>query len=178
MINYMGKFATGDKPKFDLVTASKTKKYKIITAGVLILGLLLLGGGLLMKNLTTKTVIPNALEITELSGLTSKNGQLTCDISVDQPMLIGTGTVEGRALTEPITFTFLNGASKFLTVRDSTNTSQITKTYYPGLYYLSIRADAPEFVTNEVGDDVRPSGTLRIQCGSYIKDIVFTYYKV
>ena len=175
MINHMGNFATGDKPKFDLVTASKTKKYKVITAVILILGLLLLGGGLLMKGLNTKTVVPNTLEINELSGLTNKNGQLTCNISIDQPFLINTGTVDGRALVEPITFTFLDGASQFLVVRDQNNSRQITKSYYPGLFYFGIRANAPEYVINAGGESVNPTGKVRITCGSFMKEIVFTY---
>jgi len=173
---------TGDKPKFDLVTASKTKKYRIITAVVLVIGVLLLIGGLLMKGLNTTTVVANSLEINELSGLTKKNdnniGGLYCDISVDQPFLINTGTVNGRALSEPITFSLMGGAEQFLMVCDASNTYQINKSYYPGMFYLTIRDDAPTFVYNEIGEAVNPTGKLRISCGSYVKEINFTYYPI
>ena len=177
MINYMGKFASGDKPKFDLITASKTRKYKIVTSVVLILGLIFLGLGLLLKGGVTQAVIPNSLEISELSGLTQKNGELLCDISIDQSFIVNTGTVDGRALVEPITFTLMDGAEKFLVVCDATNTYQVSQDYYPGLYHLRIRSNAPEYI-NQNGSLVRPTGKLRITCGSYMKEITFTYYQV
>ena len=172
---------TGDKPKFDLITASKSKKYKIITVVVLILGVLLLGGGLLMKGFNTATVVPNTLEIvkSEFSGLTTTNGELTCDISIDQPFILKTGTDSDRALATPIIFTLLNGAEKFLKVCDATNSQQITKSYYPGLFYLSILDNAPAYVTNpENGEPMRPEGILRITCGSFMQEIKLTYYQV
>ena len=171
----MGKIVSGDKPKFDLITASKSKKYKIITAVVLIIGLLLLGGGLLMKNMITSAVIPNTLQISELSGMSSKNSQLVCDISIDQSFMIKTGTTEERALVQPIIFTLLDGAENFLEVRDVTNTYQINESYYSGLFYLHIREDAPAYVTVE-DKQIKPTGKLRITCGSFMKEITFTYY--
>ena len=177
MIDYMGKFASGDKPKFDLITASKTRKYKIVTAVVLIFGLIFLGLGLLLKGGVTQTTIPNSLDVSELSGLTQKNGELLCDISIDQSFIIKTGTIEGRALVEPIKFTLMDGAEQFLIVCDETNTYQINQGYYPGLYHLRIRSYTPEFI-NRNGNLVRPSGKLRITCGSYMKEITFTYYKI
>lgn len=171
---------TGDKPKFDLITASKSKKYKIITVVVLILGVLLLGGGLLMKGFNTATVVPNTLEIvkSEFSGLTVTNGELTCDISIDQPFILKTGTDSDRALATPITFTLLNGAEKFLKVCDS-ELEQITESRFPGLFYLSILDNAPAYVTNpENGEPMRPEGILRITCGSFMQEVKLTYYQV
>ena len=113
MIKYMGKLGTGDKPKFDLITASKTKKYKIITAVVLIFGLLFLGLGLLLKGAVTQTVIPNNLEISELSGLTQKNGEYFCDISIDQTFIINTGTATAEDIKELIEFITLAVKEKY-----------------------------------------------------------------
>ena len=177
MIKYMGKLGTGDKPKFDLITASKTKKYKIITAVVLIFGLLFLGLGLLLKGAVTQTVIPNNLEISELSGLTQKNGEYFCDISIDQTFIINTGTLSGRALAEPITFTLLDGADLFLSVYDATNDHLITEAYYPGLFYLHIKRNAPAYI-NRQGEQVEPTGKLRITCGSFEEVINFTFKKI
>ena len=92
----MGKFTTGEKPKFDLITASKTKKYKIITAVILVVGLLMLGGGLLFRGLVTSAVAPNSLQIDMLSNLQGHN----CTISKNQLFCLSTGTVEGRALSQ------------------------------------------------------------------------------
>lgn len=174
----MGKFSTGDKPKFDWITASKTKKYKIITAVVLAFGVLLLAGGLLLKNFVTSAVTPNALKIENLSNLQGK-GPLGyhCVISTNQTFMLNTGTVSGRPLANPITFTLLDGAENFLEVWDSTDSYAINSSHYSGLFNLHIKADAPAYVTNTLGVTERPTGTLQINCGSYILQIEFTYHQ-
>ncbi len=165
----MGKFSTGEKPKFDLITASKTKKYKIITGVILGLGVVILAVSLLLKSMVTQAVIPNTLMINNLSNLNG-TGPLnyTCTISQDETFTLSTGTTEGRALVDPIKFTLFDGAETFLDIQE--------KSYYDGLFTLYIRDDAPALVENENGDMVRPSGKLRITCGSYVLEITFTYY--
>ncbi len=172
----MGNFSTGDKPKFDLITASKTKKYKIITAVVLILGVLFLLGGLLLRSFITSTDIPNSLTISNLSNLTGKGPiDYKCTIPNNQPFILNTGTLDGHPLTEPIVFTLEDGAEDFLEVWNSNETKRITRSYYSGLFYLHIKADAPKSVPNNNGDMVSPTGTLKISCGSFVIKILFTY---
>ena len=165
----MGKHATGEKQKFDLVTASKTKKYKIITGVILGIGVVLLLLSLLLKGSVTQAVVPNTLMINNLSNLkgTGPTGY-TCVISQNETFTLSTGTTQGRALATPIKFTLLNGAKDFLEIQDSS--------YYDGLFTLRIRNNAPAFVENDFGQMVRPTGTLRITCGSYVIQIQFTYY--
>ena len=90
----MGKTTeTGEKPKFDLITASKTKKYKIITAVVLIIGVLLLALGLLLRSTLTSAVTPNALTIVDgtLSNLEGTGPtNYNCTISIDQTFVLTT----------------------------------------------------------------------------------------
>lgn len=170
----MGKSATGEKRKFDWIATSKTKKYKIITAVVLVIGVLFLGLGLLMQNMQTAAVVPNRLEIVDgtLSGLVG--GKLnTYNISQDETIVLTTGTVDGRPLTTPIEFFLLDGAEEFLEIYDSTNTKPITSSHYSGLFYLHIRDNAPGPDEN----NIYPSGILRITCGSYALQINLTYYK-
>lgn len=169
----MGTSTTGDKPKFDLITASRTKKYRIITVVFLIIGLLFLISGLLLQGFVTKAIAPNDLQISELSGLTEN---YTCDISIDQPFIVRTGTVMDKALSDPITFKFYDGAEQFLEVQDL-NHNYTTESHFPGLFYLHVKTSCPEFVKNAQGIDVRPTGKLRISCGSYVKIITFTYVK-
>lgn len=166
----MGKFTTGEKPKFDLITASKTKKYKIITAVILVVGLLMLGGGLLFRGLVTSAVAPNSLQIDMLSNLQGNN----CTISKNQLFCLSTGTVEGRALSQPIIFELKDGAEDFLEVWDAKETQQLTTSHYPGMFWLHIKDDAPQSVNKE-GNDVNPSGRLIIRCGSHVLEINFTY---
>ncbi len=162
---------TTDKPKFDLITASRSKKYRIITAVVLIFGLLFMGLGLLLRGFVTGTVTPNDLQISELSGL--NHGNYRCNISTDQSFILRTGTAMDQALSTPITFKIYDGAEQFLEIQDI-NHNTITQAYYPGMFYLHIRPNSPEFTnTND-----RPEGKLLISCGSYYKEITFTYYKV
>lgn len=165
----MGKFSTGEKRKFDLITASKTKKYKIITAVILVLGILMLGGGLIMSNLESKTVIPNSLEIDNLSGLDRGNNH--CIISQDETFTISTGTLSGHPLSTPIRFKLLNGAEDFLSI--------IPQSYYDGLFTIYVKEDAPKFVENPITHefDQHPTGTLRITCGSELIQIEFEYVK-
>lgn len=172
----MGINTAGDKPKFDLITASRSKKYRIITAVVLILGLLLLGGGFLLRSFVTEAVAPNDLQISELSGLRKEQGRDVCDISTDQTFIIRTGTVMSRALADPITFTIYDGAEQFLEVWDL-NKQVINEAHFPGMFYLHVRTNCPEYIKDEFGNDVRPSGKILITCGSYAKEITVTYYK-
>lgn len=173
----MGKSATGEKQKFDWITASKTKKYKIITAVVLVIGVLFLGLSLIMRNLQTSAVVPNSLTIMDstLSGYDAKSNSYK--ISQDETIVLSTGTVEGRALTTPIRFELDSAAAKFLEVRDNTNEDRITSSHYAGLFYLHILDDAPG--PEETDDGFQyPQGTLTITCGSYLLEIKFTYYKI
>lgn len=167
----MGKNTTGEKPKFDLITASKTKKYKIITAVVLLIGVLCLAGGLLMHSFVTKAVTPNNLKLNNLSGW--KGGEKYV-ISTDESFTLSTGNVFGRPLTDPITFTLLDGADQFVEVWDS-ESKQITSSYYAGVFYFHIKAGAPTRVQNEMGLWVAPSGTVVIRCGSHVVKIVLEY---
>ncbi len=172
----MGNFSTGDKPKFDLITASKTKKYKIITAVVLILGVLFLLGGLLLRSFITSTDVPNSLTISNLSNLTGKGPiDYKCTIPNNQSFVLNTGTLDGHPLTEPIRFTLEDGAETFLEVWNANETKQISSSYYSGLFYLHIKDTAPKLVENENGEMVKPTGTLKISCGSFVLKIQFTY---
>lgn len=171
----MGKNATGEKPKFDLITASKTKKYKIITGVILGLGVLILAISLLMKSLVTQAVVPNSLNIENLSNLQGNH----CIISNDQCFTLSTGTTPGRALADPIKFTLLDGADAFLEVRDDTDRNAINTSYYNGLFYLHIRENAPTWVENSSdGTLVRPTGILRITCGSHLLEIHLEYHAI
>jgi len=159
-----------DKPKFDLITASRTKKYRVITAVVLVFGLLLMGLGLLLRGFVTETKAPNDLQISELSGL--NYGNYTCNITTDQSFILRTGTEMDQALSTPITFKVYGGAEQFLEVQDM-HRNPITRASRPGMFYLHVRTNCPEFTEyNE-----RPTGKLLITCGSFSKEITFTYYK-
>ncbi len=169
----MGKFATGEKPKFDLITASKTKKYKIITAVVLVIGVLLLGLSILMYNMLTVAVAPNNLFVDNLSNYSRNLG--TCTISQDESFTITTGNPIDRALIDPIIFELDADAAVFLQIYDQTNTHEISSSRYQGLFYLHIRKDAPTTVEKN-GITVEPSGILKIKCGIHITQINITYH--
>ena len=177
----MGKSTTGEKPKFDWITASKTKKYKIITAVVLVIGVLLLGGGILLRGLLTAAVTPNGLTIMNgsLSGLdgTGPVGY-KCTISQDESFVLSTSTLQDRALANPIVFTLDADAQTFLAIYDTKNSYEIGSSNYQGLFWLHIRDNAPEWVTDAAGRQVRPSGNLKITCGSKTLMIKITYHKV
>ena len=176
----MGKTATGDKPKFDLITASKTKKYKIITAVVLTVGVLLLALGLLLRSTLTSAITPNDLTIVKdtLSGLDGTGPtNYTCEVSIDQPFVLSTSTPQQRALANPITFKLDADAQTFLEVRDKTDSYAINQAYYQGMFYLHVRENVPAYI-NQNGEDVRPSGYLTITCGSKVLRIQFTYVKI
>lgn len=164
----MGNNTAGEKPKFDLITASKSKKYKIITAVVLIIGVLLLGGGLLMRSFVTSAVAPNNLKLSNLSGRQSGENYI---ITKDEPFFLSTGNFADRALTTPITFTLMDGAEDFLEVCNA-DMNPITRSYYAGQFWLHVLDDAP--VTDQNG--IRPTGTLVITCGSHTVIVRFTYY--
>ena len=177
----MGKFATGDKPKFDLITASKTKKYKIITAVILILGVVCLLGGILLRSFVTSTDTANILSITDLSGLedTQKaedaDCNYQCEISTNQMFVLNTGTLDGHALSQPIVFTLDENAKQFLEVWNANETHQIPDSHYPGRFYLHIKDNAPKFVQGADGTMVNPTGKLTISCGSFVIRIKFIY---
>ena len=171
----MGKFSTGDKPKFDLIAASKTKKYKIITSIVLVIGILCVAISLLLRSMLTPAILPKSLEIHSLSGLTDAG---TCVISQDQIFNLSTGTPQDRALSQPIQFILDAGASSFLEVYDKTNSYPINSANYQGMFYLHIKNNAPEYVKDQNNQDVRPSGKLTIKCGAKILQITFTYHKI
>lgn len=175
----MGTFSTSDKPKFDLIAASKTKKYKIITAVFLIIGILLLGLSLLLRTTLTSAVTPNALSLSQLSNLDG-TGPLNyiCTISEDEIFALSTGTPRDRALANPITFNLDEGASAFLEIRDKSDSYAINQANYQGMFWLHIREDAPAFVTNIIGENEEPSGYLTITCGSKVLRIKFTYHKI
>lgn len=175
----MGKFAAGEKPKFDLITASKTKKYKIITAVILVIGVLFLAGGLLLRMTITAAVTPNALTIGHLSNL-SGNGPInyTCIISQDETFVLTTSTPQDRALANPITFELDNDAKSFLEIRDKTDTVPINTSHYQGRFWLHIRDGVPEFIGDGTSEADRPHGTLTIRCGSRVLQIKFIYYKI
>lgn len=170
----MGKLSTGEKPKFDLITASKTKKYKIITAVILVIGILLLGGGLLMRNFVTAAVTPNNLKIDALSGWQGGENYV---ISIDESFILSTGNVQGRPLNTPITFELRDGADKFMEVCNA-KYNPVKSSYYAGVFYLHIRDDAPATVDNGFGEMVNPTGTLVICCGSHSLTLRFTYQAV
>lgn len=163
----MGNITSGEKPKFDLITASKSKKYKIITAVVLIFGILLLGSGLLMRNFVTAAVAPNTLELSNLSGQQSGENYI---ITQDEPFFLDTGNFTNRALTTPIIFTLMDGAEDFLEVCDA-DMNPITQSYYAGQFFLHVLSDTP--ATDENG--ISPTGTLVITCGSHTIILRFTY---
>ncbi len=172
---------TGEKPKFDLITASKTKKYKIITSIVLVIGVLCLAFSLLLRSMITSAILPNSLEIVEgsLSGLNGvRPVNYTCVISQNQTFMLSTGTPQDRALSEPIQFILDADASLFLDVYDKTNSYPINSSNYQGLFYLHIKNGAPEYVKDQNNQDVRPSGKLTIKCGAKILQITFTYHKI
>lgn len=175
----MGKNATGDKPKFDFITASKTKKYKIIFGVILVLGILLLIGGFLLRSTLTKAVTPNSLNLDFLSNLNSNKTE--CIISQDQCFRITTGTPTDRALANPIIFDLDENAQQFVEVRDKSNTTTFAdnQTYYPGLFWLHIQTDVdiPEYIGDGHTDQDRPSGYLTIKCGSKALKIKLIYYK-
>ena len=126
----MGKLTTGEKPKFDLITASKTKKYKIISAVVLVIGILLLGTSILLHSMLSSAVTPNALTIMDksLSGLNGKGPiNYTCTISQDEPFVLTTGTPQDRGLANPILFEIDDDAKTFLEVRDKDNQNKINR---------------------------------------------------
>ena len=176
----MGKFATGERPKFDWITTSKTKKYKIISSVVLVLGVLLLVGGLLLRMTLTAAVTPNSLTIangtlSNLDGTGPTN--YTCTISQDESFVLTTSTPQDRALANPITFIFDDDIRPFIEVRDKTDTYTVNKAYYQGLFYLHIRDNTPEYITDKNGVTVRPNGYLTIRCGSKVLRIKLTYHK-
>jgi|GEM_PF-3133755 len=177
----MGKTFNGDKPKFDLVTASKTKKYKIITGVILGLGVLLLLGGILMRTLVTSAVTPNALTITNgtLSGLDGTGPMnYVCTISQDETFVLTTSTPIDRPLANAIKFELDENAQTFLEVRDNTDTEKINSSNYQGLFYLHVLDTAPEFIDSDTDEAIRPSGYLTIRCGSRALRIKFTYHKI
>ena len=183
----MGNEFDGDKPKFDLVTASKTKKYKIIAGVILGLGILLLLGGILMRTLVTSAVTPNALTIVEkslsgLEGTTNAPMDYTCTISQDESFMLSTSTALDRPLANPIKFELDNDAKKFLEIQDK-NGATIKEYYYQGLFYLHIKStandglDADGYLTSNSEEKIRPTGYLTIRCGSRALRIKFTYHK-
>ena len=177
----MVKLTTEEKAKFDLITASKTKKYKIISAVVLVIGVMLLGVSLLLRSMLTSAVTPNALTITDksLSGLDGTGPtNYTCTISQDETFILSTSTPQDRALANPITFTLDDDTKLFLEVREKSNTRAISTSNYQGLFYLHIRDNAPEYITEGLDEKVRPSGYLTITCGSKVLRIKFTYHKI
>ena len=180
MYEIMGKLGTSEKPKFDLITASKTKKYKIITAVVLVLGVLLLVGGILLRYTLTSAVTPNALSIMEksLSGLSGTGPtNYTCTISQDECFVLSTTTPQDRALANPIKFNFDDNIKPYIEVRDKSNSYAISSSHYQGKFYLHVSDNAPEFVQNTYGEQVRPTGYLTITCGSKVLRIKLTYHK-
>lgn len=176
MIEFMGKFTTGEKPKFDLITASRTKKYKIISGVILALGILLLIIGFILRGTVTQAVMPNALSIDNLSNLEG-SGPVSyhCEIAQDQLFTISTSTPTEKALATPITFILDEDAQQFVEVRDQSDTRTITKANYQGLFYLHIKENAPAYIGDGRTDQDRPTGYLRIECGSRILRIKLTY---
>lgn len=174
----MGKFATGDKPKFDLITASKTKKYKIIFGIILAVGILMLIFGLVLRSTLTQAVTPNSLSINHLSNLDG-SGPLgyQCIISQDESFTIATGTPSEKPLANPITFILDDDAKRFVEVYDKSNTNSINTARYQGLFYLHVLDDAPEYIGDGRTDQDRPTGYLVIRCGSRVLKIKLTYYK-
>ncbi len=163
----MGKNATGEKPKFDLINTSKTKKYKIIFGVILVFGVLLLIGGIILHGTLTETKIPNTLIIENLSNYNDNNGD--CIISTDEMFVIKTGTPIDHALSSPITFSLDENAQKFVVVCDSTNQVQINQSNYQGYFWLHI-------INNNMTD--RITGKLTITCGSRAKVINLEYHPI
>lgn len=182
----MGKIFDGEKPKFDLITASKTKKYKIISGVILGLGVLLLLIGLLMYNLVTAAVTPNALTIVDksLSGLDGTAPMnYICTISKDEPFMLSTSTALDRPLANPIKFELDDNAKKFLEVRAKEDGPAVDEYYYQGLFYLHIKdtandnLDTDGYIISNDEEKVRPTGYLTVRCGSRALRIKFTYHK-
>ena len=183
----MGKTFDGDKPKFDWVTTSKTKKYKIITGVILGLGVLLLLGGILMRNLVTSAVTPNALTIMNgtLSGLDGTGPMnYVCTISQDETFVLTTSTPTDRPLANAIKFELDDDAATFLEVRNSTDERAISSSNYQGMFYLHIKDTANDnlnadgYIAANTEEDVRPTGYLTIRCGSRALRIKFTYHRI
>lgn len=174
----MGKFATGEKPKFDLINASKTKKYKIIFGVILTVGILMLITGFVLRGTLTQAVTPNSLTIQNLSNLSGSGPvDYQCMISQDELFTLSTGTKQQDALANPITFDLDDNAQKFVEVREKTNSYAITTARYQGLFYLHIKDDAPEYIGGGRTDQDRPTGYLTIKCGSRVLRIALTYFK-
>ena len=163
MYEKMGKMTTGEKPKFDLIAASKTKKYKIIFGVVLALGILLFVGGIILHSTLTQAVTPNSLSIQFLSGLDNSE----CIISQDEGFALYTGTETNRPLANPIIFELDQDAQQFVEIRDKKNESKIDSYRYQGLFYLHVLPSAIDNAT----------GKLKIHCGSKSLLIKLTYKK-
>lgn len=155
---------TWEKQKFDLITASKTKKYKIITAVVLVLGVLMLVGGILLHGSLTSAVTPNDLRVVPQT-LSGYDGE-TCTLSQDETFVLSTGTLQNRPLTEAIKFKLDEDAQKFLVIQNHKNQT-ITSSNYQGLFRFHI--------TNPDVDN--QSGKVRITCANKIIEITVVYTK-
>lgn len=171
---------TGEKPKFDFIAASKTKKYKITASVILVVGVLCLAISIFLRSTLTSAITPNSLTIVKdsLSGLDGMGPlNYTCTISQDETLRLSTGTPQERALANAITFIIDDDAKAFLEVRDKTNSTKINSSNYQGLFYLHIKDNAPEYVKDNNNQDVRPSGNLTIKCASKVLRIKITYHK-
>ena len=100
-----------------------------------------------------------------------------CEIAQDQLFTISTSTPTEKALATPITFILDEDAQQFVEVRDQSDTRTITKANYQGLFYLHIKENAPAYIGDGRTDQDRPTGYLRIECGSRILRIKLTYYQ-
>ena len=153
--------------KFDLIAASKTKRYRIIMIVLIVVGLLFLGLGLLLMATITPTTLASRLDV-EFSGREGANGNYTANISQNTYLNIITGTTIDQALTDPVTFTLDDNAQQFLAVANYAGTEQITAMHYAGYCQLILRN--PDEIPDDIGE-----GTLIIQCGTRQVRITFTY---
>lgn len=98
---------------FDLIATSQKKSYRIAMVIVIVLGLLLIGGGLLLRLGVTKTVMPNRLTLVSMPGLEGIPGTYHATIAQNEYFVVSTGT-NGQALSQAITFTLDEDAAQFL----------------------------------------------------------------
>lgn len=136
------------KTGFDLIATSQKKGYRIAMIVVIVLGLVLIGVGLLLRLGITTTVMPNRLTLVSMPGLEGIPGTYQATITQNEYFVVSTGT-NGKALSQPITFTLDADAAQFLQpIPDAYSDKKP--------FQLVIKNNAPTNV----------KGTLIIRCGS------------
>lgn len=146
------------KTKFDLIAASKRKRYRITWIVLAVVGLLLLGLGFLLMNTVSSTTTPNRLDV-EFSGKDGTRPHYTATISQDTWLRVDVG-VGDQALTDPIEFQYYNGADQLF--------NPLPSAHRAGMFYLTLKDTAVDGAT----------GIIIVKCGSQQVRIDFTYVAV